>query len=306
MGQGNAVRVPLPDERRDHVRALVVSPRALKADAVHPAEAAVLDDLLKVSNVVRVVRMADDDASEVAAFLPEHALLVEARAVRGEGVRADWHAGLAVRAGALAQDALVHGVHRGLGRALDDVRADAGFANTHGDVAHEQVRHRTGGPTGEVERTLVVEPGWHDHLHPGLAGGLRDEHWVSPEIDWREVDHRLHAGRHRLLKLLNRLRHATFSLPKVRVGLVDSGPAHSDMFMHEREAHVCRVDGACRGLNRCHVRHLGLLIGRSLPYRRRCVRPDSKRCACYIRSMHELLNRASALLDRISDILVRL
>ena len=57
--------------------------------------------------------MADDDATEIAALFLEHALLVQARAVRGEGVRTDGDASLAVGARAFAEHAFIRGAIAG-------------------------------------------------------------------------------------------------------------------------------------------------------------------------------------------------
>lgn len=108
VGEGDAVRVPALHEPRDHLGALLRGSRRLEAHTVHATEAAVLDDLFEVGDVVRVVRVADDDAAQVGALLLEDALLVEAGTRSGVRVGADRDAGLAVSARRRAEHAFVH------------------------------------------------------------------------------------------------------------------------------------------------------------------------------------------------------
>ncbi len=159
-----------------------------------------------------------------------------------------------------SKDALVDRVHGRLGRALDDVRADAGGADALGDVPDHQVGHLLVGAAHEMEGTLIVEAGGGDDLHARAARCFGDEGGIAAEVDGGEVDHRLHAGGEGGLQLRFGAGHEGGAVVLLRILLVVGRPEDEDVLVHEREAHVGGIERAGSGLDDGHGKHLGQLV----------------------------------------------
>jgi hypothetical protein len=109
-------------------------------------------------------------------------------------------------------------------------------------MSHEEGRQLSRLPVGEVKRDGVVHPCRRNYLHARLAGGLRDEGDVSPEVDWGEVHDGLHASCLRGREALDGPGDLRRAVEHLRVLLEHRPPADADVFVHQREAEVVGVD----------------------------------------------------------------